>query len=84
MKTVVITGSARGLGLEMAKLFRQANLNIVISDLKEENLKKAKKQLEELNGEGNIEYCVCNVTYSEDIQNLIDFFCELVILWMMK
>jgi NAD(P)-dependent dehydrogenase (short-subunit alcohol dehydrogenase family) len=76
MKTVVITGSARGLGLEMAKLFRQANLNIVISDLKEENLKKAKKQLEELNGEGNIEYCVCNVTYSEDIQNLIDFTIE--------
>ena len=43
MKTVVITGSARGLGFEMAKLFRRANLNVVISDLKEETLKKAQK-----------------------------------------
>ena len=40
MKTVVITGSARGLGLEMAKVFRQNNLNVVISDVNEENLKK--------------------------------------------
>ena len=38
MKTVVITGSARGLGFEMAKLFRKVNHNVVISDLKEENL----------------------------------------------
>lgn len=76
MKTVVITGSARGLGFEMAKLFRQANLNIVISDLKEETLKKAQKSLEELKGDGKVEYCVCNVTYSEDIQTLIDFTIE--------
>ena len=33
MKTVVITGSARGLGLEMAKCFRSKNYNVVISDL---------------------------------------------------
>jgi len=30
MKTVVITGSARGLGLEMAKCFREKNFNVVI------------------------------------------------------
>lgn len=76
MKTVVITGSARGLGFEMAKLFRQANLNVIISDLKEETLKKAQKTLEELKGEGKVEYCACNVTYSEDIQTLIDFTIE--------
>ena len=39
--------------------------------VKEETLKKAQKSLEELNGEGKVEYCVCNVTYSEDIQTLI-------------
>ena len=39
MKTVVITGSARGLGLEMAKVFRKNNYNVVISDLKEQTLK---------------------------------------------
>ena len=73
MKTVVITGSARGLGFEMAKLFRKANLNVVISDLKEENLKKAKEELLKIEGEGKIEYQVCNVTSSKDIQELIDF-----------
>ena len=45
MKTVVITGSARGLGLEMAKVFRKNNLNVVISDLNEEKLKLAKEEL---------------------------------------
>ena len=30
MKSVVITGSARGLGLEMAKVFRKNNLNVVL------------------------------------------------------
>lgn len=33
MKTVVITGSARGLGLEMAKVFKQNNYNVVLSVL---------------------------------------------------
>ena len=70
MKTVVITGSARGLGFEMAKVFRKNNLNIVISDLKEQNLKEAKKELERIEGKGTVEYCVCNVTYSEDIKTL--------------
>ena len=43
MKTVVITGSARGLGFNMARFFRKDyNFNVVISDLKEENLIKAK------------------------------------------
>ena len=38
LKTVVITGSARGLGFNMARFFREYDYNVVISDLKEENL----------------------------------------------
>ena len=45
MRTVVITGSARGLGLEMAKVFRSNDVNVVISDLSEEKLKLAKEEL---------------------------------------
>ena len=45
MKTVVITGSARGLGFEMAKLFKQNNLNVVISDLNLEALEKTKREI---------------------------------------
>ena len=73
MKTVVITGSARGLGLEMAKVFRRNNVNVVISDLNEEKLEKAKKELEEIESSSRVEYCVCNVTKSQDIINLIEF-----------
>lgn len=46
MKTVVITGSARGLGFNMARFFRENNFNVVISDLNEENLINAKQELE--------------------------------------
>ena len=45
MKTVVITGSARGLGFEMAKVYRKNGCNVVLSDLSEENLKVAKDKL---------------------------------------
>lgn len=73
MKTVVITGSARGLGFEMAKVFRKNNVNVVISDLNEEKLDKAKKELEEIDSSASVKYCVCNVTKSEEITNLIEF-----------
>ena len=73
MKTVVITGSARGLGLEMAKVFRENNLNVVISDINEESLKKSKQVLEKIDSKGKVEYCICDVTKTKDINNLIKF-----------
>ena len=45
MKTVVITGSARGFGLEMLKLFRENNFNTVICDINEESLNNAYNEL---------------------------------------
>ena len=76
MKTVVITGSARGLGYEMAKVFKQNNFNVIISDLNLENLKKAKENLDSLIQTGNAELCVCDVTNTSDIKALIDFAKE--------
>lgn len=73
MKTVVITGSARGLGLEMAKVFKRNDINVVISDLSEEKLEKAKKELEEIKTSSKVGSCVCNVTNTEDIANLIEY-----------
>ena len=72
MKTAVITGSARGLGFEMAKQFRKNNFNVVISDLKDEDLKEAKKRLEGIESEGKVLTVVCNVTKEEDLQNLME------------
>ena len=73
MKTVVITGSARGLGFEMAKVFRQNNVNVVISDLNEGKLVEAKNELEEIKSDAKVSCFVCNVTKTEDIINLITF-----------
>ncbi len=85
MKTVVITGSARGLGLEMAKVFRREGNNVVISDINEENLKKAVDTLNEISSEGKVFSCVCNVTKSEDISNLINYAkenCGIIDIWI--
>lgn len=74
MKTVVITGSARGLGFEMAKVFRMNGFNVVLSDLNEEKLLKAKEELiTTIRNDSSVEYKVCDVTSSSDISNLINF-----------
>lgn len=76
MKTVVITGSARGLGFNMAKYFREYNYNVVISDLKEESLIKAKDELEKTKSEGKILYKVCNVSKLDELEGLMKFAIE--------
>ena len=72
MKTVVITGSARGLGLEMAKCFRSKNFNVVISDLFKKDLEIARKELLKVKGIGDVDYFVCDITKESDISSLID------------
>ncbi|MBR3035944.1 MAG: SDR family oxidoreductase [Lachnospiraceae bacterium] len=76
MKTVVITGSARGLGYEMAKQFRANGWNVVISDINEENLKKAKETLSALHGTGKVETCVYDVTKYDQVEALLAFALE--------
>ena len=73
MKTVVITGSARGLGFNMARFFREYNYNVVISDLKEDNLIKAKEELEKTSSEGKISYKTCNVSKIDELEELMKF-----------
>ena len=73
MKTVVITGSARGLGLEMAKDFRRNNFNVIISDLNEENLINASNILKEITSDAKIDYKMCDVTKNKDIISLIEY-----------
>jgi NAD(P)-dependent dehydrogenase (short-subunit alcohol dehydrogenase family) len=70
MKTVVITGSARGLGFEMAKNFRAHGFNVVLSDINEQNLANAKVQLEQLEGAGEVASIVCNVCDLNQVENL--------------
>lgn len=72
MKTVVITGSARGLGLEMAKCFREKNFNVVISDLYKKDLDSAREKLLLVKGTGDIDCYVCDVCNENDIVKMID------------
>ena len=72
MKCVVITGSARGLGLELAKEFKKNNYNVVISDILKEELKKAENILNEINKEGEVLSIYCDVTKEEDLNNLME------------
>ena len=73
MKTVVITGSARGLGFNMAYFFRKYNYNVVLSDLNEDNLFKAKEELEKINSNASISYKVCDVTKYNDLLELMNY-----------
>lgn len=68
MKNVVITGSTRGLGLEMAKEFLIAGCNVTICGSKPESFDYAKEKLKEF--ENRYIYVACNVRRIEDIKKL--------------
>ncbi len=70
MKTVVITGSARGLGFELAKNFKANNFNVVLSDINTENLKAAENTLSAMPGDGRVMGVECNVCVLEQVENL--------------
>lgn len=71
MKTVVITGSARGFGLCQAKKFKELGFNTVISDVNEVNLAKALTELDAINPENTRAISVvCNVTSRTDLEAL--------------
>ncbi len=71
MKTVVITGSARGFGLAQAKKFKESGYNVVISDVNEQNLEVALEELSKINPDNTKAIKVkCDVTKVDDLENL--------------
>ncbi|MDO4617805.1 MAG: SDR family oxidoreductase [Lachnospiraceae bacterium] len=77
MKTAVITGSTRGLGLEMAKQFRKKGFNVVICGIRQENIDKAISILCDIKAPGKIIGQRCNVSSQNDVENLAATACEL-------
>ena len=71
MKTVVITGSARGFGYAMLELFRKEDFNVVVCDINKNSLEEAKNKLEKIEGKGKVLAFETDVTKIEDINNLI-------------
>lgn len=68
VKNVVITGSTRGLGLEMAKEFLKAGCNVTISGSRENSFEREKEQVKGF--ENQFIFIPCNVTKISEIKNL--------------
>ena len=72
-KTVVITGSSRGLGYEMAKKFFLSGWNVVINGLNEERLQLALDNLKKHENKSRVVSYKGNIANEKDIQGLVDF-----------
>lgn len=68
MPVAIVTGSARGIGLEIARTLGEAGYRVVLSDINEDGLNKAKSELEST---GIItQICKADVSKSEDADKL--------------
>ncbi|MCQ2483572.1 MAG: SDR family oxidoreductase [Clostridia bacterium] len=70
MKTVVITGSTRGLGFEMAKKFRGNDFNVVVCGTNDAGIEKAVGELNGVSGKGELLGIKCNVSNSDEVEAL--------------
>ncbi|MGD9677673.1 MAG: SDR family NAD(P)-dependent oxidoreductase [Vulcanibacillus sp.] len=68
MKSVVITGSTRGIGLFMAREFLRSGCQVTVSGRSEKSFNIAKKELAEYSD--RVLYVPCNVRIKEDLENL--------------
>lgn len=72
MKTAIVTGSRRGIGLAIAKALLQESYTVVLCDVVEKS--EVTELLSELNGgfPGTADYIRCDISKSDDRKNLID------------
>ena len=76
MKTVVITGSTRGLGFEMAKCFRRYGWNVMLNGVNEQRLEAAKEELGKTEGPGEISGLSASVSSPDEMIYLADYAKE--------
>lgn len=81
-KTAMITGAARGIGLEIARVLAERGADLVLIDLNEEGLAEAAKMVSDLGSK--VKTCAINVTDEERIEaacaEVIDEFGKIDIL----
>lgn len=68
-KVAIVTGSARGIGLEIARVLGGEGYSIMLSDINEDGLKVAKSELEEKGIK--VSTCKADVSNSSDATNLV-------------
>ena len=83
---VLVTGGAGGLGLEYAHQFAKNGFNLVLMDMNEEGLQKAKEKVNAGSANTKIETVVCNLAemknidaYKKIMGNLEEFDISIVI-----
>ncbi len=64
-KAVVITGGAGGIGMATARMFLQEGARVMLVDLKQEDLAKAKEEL----GNDNVMIVVADVTQEDQVKH---------------
>lgn len=74
LKTAIVTGSARGIGLQIARTLGNYGYRIILSDVNEEGLKLASEELKKENID-NI-CMVADVSNSSDVDQLVKFTIE--------
>ncbi len=66
-KVVLITGAAKGIGFDLAEKFASQNYKVILTDLKEDDLKEAQNKISD-----PTDYFVCNVSDEEAIRKTIE------------
>lgn len=69
-KVVIVTGSGRGIGYEIAQAFAENNCKVILSDYNQESMEKAVCLFEE--AKYNYKAIACDITNEDQVKNLID------------
>ena len=72
MKTIVITGSTRGIGQGLAREFLQRGCAVVVSGRGQAAVDKTVAELAAKHGAGRVHGCACDVTDAAQVQALWD------------
>ncbi|WP_298986485.1 SDR family NAD(P)-dependent oxidoreductase [uncultured Roseibium sp.] len=75
-KTILITGSTDGIGLETAKRLREKGHNVLLHGRNPEKLEVAKSALSAMSGAGEISGYLADLSRLEDVQRLADELAE--------
>ncbi len=70
IKSVVITGSSKGLGLAMAKVFLAEGCVVAISSFEKQETEAAAKELAALYGSDKVIAYACDVTKYDEVEGL--------------
>lgn len=70
MKTVVVTGSSKGIGLGLAEAFLERGCNVVLSSFAKAEMETEHKRLSEKYGAERLAVCACDVTDVEQLRQL--------------